>query len=217
MNKTFWEKISSYKIIVVAHESSEGPPQELRNFFLHKKVKKVLYIAHPLIYLKELYKDSSRYTEYVAGEKTKNHIAFHWKLPEPLLYVKDIFYTILWCFQSKDQYDLFFGADPLNALSGIILKKIGKVRKVVYYSIDYTPRRFDNLLFNACYHFIDKICCYGADYNWIGTERTTEARIACYRYEKRKNGKNWKRGSNFTAGFSCVQCDYWKPRPYYAQ
>lgn len=177
MNKIFWEKIKKYKIVIVAHESSEGPPQELRDFLLRRRIKKILYIAHPLIYLKELYKNSSRYVVYEEGKVTKRFTSFHWRLPEPFLYAKDVLYTIFWCLKSDEQVDIFFGADPLNALSGIILRKIGKVKKVVYYSIDYTPKRFDNPIFNSCYHSIDKICCYLSDYNWVGTDRTTAARI----------------------------------------
>lgn len=178
MKKKLWEKARELNIVIVAHESTKnGPPQELREFLIDKRVKNLLFIAHPLIYLKEYYKDSSRYTVYEEGKSISSYVAFHWRLPEPFLYAKDIVYTVLWCFKSKDPFDIFFGADPLNALSGIILRKLGKVRKVVYYTIDYTPRRFDNPLFNSAYHLIDKICCYASDVTWVGTYRTIEARI----------------------------------------
>lgn len=178
MNKQFWEKLKFYKFVIVAHESSTGPPQELRDFLFSKKVKFIQFIAHPLIYLKEHYKDSSRYTLYKNGKVVKTHSAFHWRIPEVFLYVKDVLYTVLWCLQAKEPFDIYFGADPLNAFSGIFLRTLGKVKKVVYYNIDYTPRRFENNLLNSIYHLIDKICCYTADANWIGTHRTTQARVA---------------------------------------
>lgn len=179
MRRIFWEKLRSYKIVVVAHESSKnGPPQELREFLISKRVKNLLFIAHPLIYLKEYYKDSSRYATYREGKQVNSYVAFHWKLPEPFLYAKDVLYTLLWCLQSKDPFDIFFGADPLNAFSGIILRKLGKVKKVVYYSIDYTPKRFDNPILNYAYHLIDRVSCSMANLNWIGTYRTVGARIA---------------------------------------
>lgn len=178
MKKQFWEKLRLYKIVIVAHESSTGPPQELRDFLFSKKVKFIQFIAHPLIYLKEHYKDSSRYTSYKDGKVIKRYTAFHWRIPEALLYIKDVLYTVIWGLQAKEPFDIYFGADPLNAFSGILLRTLGKVKKVVYYNIDYTPQRFENPLLNYIYHLIDKICCYTADANWIGTERTTLARSA---------------------------------------
>lgn len=177
VKSTFWEKFRQYTIVIAAHESIIGPPQELRDSLIKRKIKNVLFIAHPLLYLKEHYKDSSRYTLYKDGEVVKTNFAFHWRLPEIFLYCKDVLYTILWCLQYKGQIDIFFGADPLNALSGIILRKLGKVKRVVYYTIDYTPKRFDNFFINLAYHLIDKISCYFTDVNWLGTKRTVVARV----------------------------------------
>lgn len=174
MKKNYWE---SKKFIVVAHEASTGPPQELRNFLVNKKIKNVFFIAHPLLYFKDGYSRSSKYNYYKNGKLIKSGQALHWKLPEPALYIKDIIYTIIWCANLKEKYDLFFGVNNLNALAGIFLKKLGKVKKVVYYNIDYTPKRFNNKVMNYIYHKIDKYCCYNADINWVGTTRTTEARI----------------------------------------
>lgn len=185
MKRILWEKLKSYKIVIVAHESSIGPPQELREFLLQKQLNNLFYIAHPLIYLKEHYKDSSRYMWYKNGMPGKKHVAIHWKFPEAFLYVKDVLYTVLWCLQSNSSFDIFFGADPLNTFSGIILKKLGKVDRVIYYSIDYTPKRFESHLINHIYHFIDRYCCYRADINWVGTHRTIEARIENGVLEKR--------------------------------
>lgn len=178
MRKLLWEKLRSKRIVVVAHESSIGPPQELKNFLLRKKINNLLYIAHPLIYLKEHYKDSSRYSWYTNGKMIKTYAGFHWEFPEAFLYIKDVLYTVIWCFKERNSFDIFIGADPLNAFSGIILKSLGKVKKVIYYTIDYTPKRFENSIINFIYHLIDKFCCYNADFNWVGTLRTINARIA---------------------------------------
>lgn len=175
MKKHYWK---DKKFIIVAHEASTGPPQELCNFLVQRKTKKVFFIAHPLLYFKEGFKNSSKFNYYKDGSLAKSNKAFHWKLPEPLLYLKDIVYTIIWSISLREKFDIFFGVDNLNAFAGIFLKKIGRVNKVVYYNIDYTPKRFSNKIMNYIYHKIDKYCCYNADINWVGTSKTSEARIA---------------------------------------
>ncbi len=174
MTKNTWKKMV---VAIVVHQSLPvGPSHELRDYLLKRSPKKLLFITHPLLYFKEGYRKSSGYVVFENGKKSKQHIAAHWRLPEPLLYIKDFFYTVLWGLQMKESIDIFFGVDPLNALAGIILKRLRKVKTVVYYNIDYTPARFKNRLLNSVYHFIDRTCCYGVDYNWVGTQRTVQAR-----------------------------------------
>lgn len=162
--------LSSKNIIIVAHESfSLGPAHELKNFLLKYKVSDLIFITHPLLYFKDDFKKSSHYTIYKKGEKQREKTGFHWALPMPLLFLKDVFYTFFWCNMLLSKIDIFFGVDPLNAFVGILLKKIGRVKKVVYYSIDYSPTRFKNPILNYIYHAAEKFCCYYADIIWVGT------------------------------------------------
>lgn len=143
-----------------------GPAQDLRDFLLDKKTRNLLYIAHPLLTEKETYENRSKFSIYKKGKIIKRHEAFHWALPEPLLYIKDFIYTLLWVYSQRYSFDLFTGVDPLNALAGLILRKFGKVKKVIYYSIDYFPRRFTNPLMNRIYYLIDSFCVRYADETW---------------------------------------------------
>ena len=72
--------------------------------------------------------------------------------------------------------DLFVGIDNLNALAGIFLRKLGAVRRVAYYVIDYTPRRFANPLLNRLYHWIDRTCVRHADVIWNLSSRMHKVR-----------------------------------------
>lgn len=167
--------LSSKKIAIVTHESiSRGPAHELKDYLLKHSVSSLLFIVHSLLYSEEDFKKSSRYEFYRKEKKTKITNAFHWILPVPVLFIKDVFYTFFWCGILLDKIDIFFGVDPLNAFVGILLKKIGRVKKVVYYSIDYSPSRFKNPILNYIYHATEKFCCYNADTIWIGTKRTQE-------------------------------------------
>ena len=136
------------KIILSAHESVRwtGPVYDFLKFFFEKGTSSVLLIEHPLLFLKETYVNSSYCENYKNAKLYRKYTAYHWKLPEAFLYIKDLIYTIVWPFYTKDSYDLFIGFNPLNAFAGIVLKKLGKVKKVVYYTIDYFTKRFENKL-----------------------------------------------------------------------
>jgi glycosyltransferase involved in cell wall biosynthesis len=78
------------------------------------------------------------------------------------------------------------GIDNLNAAAGILLRTLGRVDKVTYYVIDYTPRRFANFFLNALYHGVDRFCARKADVVWNLSERMREVR-AGQGVEPRKN------------------------------
>lgn len=165
----------SKSAIIACHEIySIGPARDLVDYLTGNKINRLLYISHPLIFKKgdpfffnkEAYKNTSKILYYKSGKVTKKKYALHWNLPEPLLYIKDFLYTIIWPFLFKGKFDIFIGVDPLNALAGIILKRIGKVKKVIPYSIDYFPKRFENPLMNRIYHTMDYLSVKFSDETW---------------------------------------------------
>lgn len=156
-----------YTFIIVFHEAIPiGPSFDLKNFLLIDPPKKLFFISHPLLYNKLAYKNCSWREYYEEGRLISKKKAFHWILPEGLLYIKDIIYTLIWCIPIKKRTDIFIGLNPLNTLVGLVLRKIGRVKKVVYYSIDYFPQRFSSNLINKLYHFVDKISVKFADETW---------------------------------------------------
>lgn len=100
-------------------------------------------------------------------------------IPGPffLNFLKDYFLTVYWVIKTGIRYNIAFGTNNLNTLSLLALKKLGRVKKVVFINIDYTPSRYDNPILNALYHWFDRVCCYSADVLWNGSPRTNEARI----------------------------------------
>lgn len=163
--------------VIAVHEAfASGIGQDLKKYFLLNKAGRLLFISHPLTYQKEYLKNSSRFEYFSKGKILKSHIAIHWVLPEFLLYIKDFLYTQFWCFRLHRKIDVFWALDPLNAFSGLFLKKIGIVGKVVYYSIDYFPQRFKNRILNAVYHLMDKICVKYSDETWNISPTMVDAR-----------------------------------------
>lgn len=97
--------------------------------------------------------------------------------PYTLNFLKDLILTIYWGFSTGIFYDLGIGANNLNTLSLLVLKKLGRVKKVIYMCVDYTPNRYDNPLLDWLYHWVDRVCCYHADVIWNSSGRMNEARV----------------------------------------
>lgn len=98
--------------------------------------------------------------------------------------------TIWQIIKTFDRYDNFVGFNSLNSLAGIILKKLGYVKKVVFVTVDYVPQRFQNKLLNYIYHKLDYFCVRNADLIWnssSGVEdlimklREKNGYLVCYR------------------------------------
>jgi len=87
----------------------------------------------------------------------KTHISFK---------LRDLFSVLFTGLSQKNSYDFFIGLESVNAFGGIILKRLGKVRTVIYYVSDYSPVRFGNSLFNTFYLWLDRFCATHADYIW---------------------------------------------------
>jgi len=159
--------LKTKKIIIALHESlPNGPGHDLRDYLLNNCAKKILFITHPLLNLKEFYANHSCMRTHYNGTTKENIVKFSLKFPMPILYFKDLFLTLIWIIKKRETYDLYIGLNPLNAFAGIILKKVRLVNKAVYYTIDYVPKRYRNKFLNFIYHKLDKFCVYHADETW---------------------------------------------------
>jgi len=83
----------------------------------------------------------------------------------PLRYLTEILKTVYY-FTFKAKVDVYVGIDPLNALAGILLKKLKRVDTVVFYTADYSLHRFKNTIMNTIYHRIDAYCVKHASEVW---------------------------------------------------
>jgi glycosyltransferase involved in cell wall biosynthesis len=95
--------------------------------------------------------------------------------PTPLRYIAEVVKTVLY-FSRKERVDVYVGIDPLNALAGIALKKLGKVEKAIFYTADYSLNRFSNQMMNMVYHLIDVYCVRNADEVWSVSTKIVKIR-----------------------------------------
>ncbi|MDO8638403.1 MAG: glycosyltransferase [Candidatus Daviesbacteria bacterium] len=165
-----------HRFCIVTYEVFPNPiTQNLKTFLLENYNCDLLYIFHPQLDIKEGYQMSSGFNWFKDNKLIQSKNAYHWKAYWPLLYVKDIFYTLFWCLR-VGKIDIYFAAGNLNPLVGIILKQFGVIKKVVYISMDYYPTRYENRFFNWLYFQLDKFCVRFADETWNVNSNMVSAR-----------------------------------------
>jgi glycosyltransferase involved in cell wall biosynthesis len=91
-------------------------------------------------------------------------------------YMLDAISTLIFLIKKREKFDLYIGADCLNAFIGILLRKMGLTNVVIYYSIDYVPNRFKNSLLNSIYHLLDILVAKKSDFTWNVSPRMGEIR-----------------------------------------
>lgn len=91
--------------------------------------------------------------------------------------LRDFFSVFIAVFTRKEKYDLFVGLEAINAIAGIVLKKFGIVKTVVYYVSDYSPIRFGKTFFNRVYLALDRFCATHADFTWDVSPAMQEGRL----------------------------------------
>jgi glycosyltransferase involved in cell wall biosynthesis len=157
--------LKSILIIVHMYEKSEKgglPQEEVRNFLLDKS-DKTTYLELPFPYAKV---KRAYLTVYIKGKKARELKSPTIYGPEWLQYILHFFITIYLLLRTGASYDLCIAMDNLTALPVIPLRGVGIIKRLLYYSIDYTPKRFDNKILNSIYQFTNKIASQNADLNW---------------------------------------------------
>lgn len=91
--------------------------------------------------------------------------------------LRDVLSVIEAGMKQKKQLDLFIGLESANGMAGIFLRKMGKVKKVIYYVSDYSPRRFAFKPLNTIYLWMDRYCAKHSDYIWDVSPAMQPARI----------------------------------------
>ncbi len=160
--------------VIASHVLTPGIAHDLRDYILNNWKSELLFIHHPIYLDKGL--PNSGY-EHFNNASSKQVGSSYVKLPVPLQYLFEIFLNCYWVIRKTNRIvDVFVGLDNLNALAGILLKKLGRVNKTVYYVIDYDPSKYKNQLANKIYHLIDRFCVKYCDSTWNLSHRMIDAR-----------------------------------------
>lgn len=99
--------------------------------------------------------------------------------PEIIYWIRDLIFTIYWSVKYIRFADLAICLDCWNCLAGLILKRVGIFKKVIYYTIDYSDKRFNHYLLDRLYVSLDRFCVKYADEIWDVSQAITWER---YKY-----------------------------------
>jgi glycosyltransferase involved in cell wall biosynthesis len=164
-------------IIICAHKFVTQPDDDLVLFLNRQKSDNVLHIMHG-------FADAGHRRSYFRwfrkgilwSEKSTRNFTF---LPEPLVYLKEAFFTLVWVLKNRIAWDLFIGMDGLCATWGNFLRFLLKVKKTVFWAIDFVPRdRFDSVWKNSVYNGVNNSACKRVDEMWDLSPKMAQARNA---------------------------------------
>lgn len=155
----FLPKVGDFSLLIQPHPGSDRINPILEVYRKNHKMKETIISA--LLYL-------PLYLLCRIQNNDNTHISFK---------LRDFFSVIFVGFTRRNKFDLFIGLESVNALAGIILRKLGKVKMVVYYVSDYSPKRFGNRMFNVVYNWLDRFCIEHADFTWDVSPHMKEARL----------------------------------------
>jgi glycosyltransferase involved in cell wall biosynthesis len=79
--------------------------------------------------------------------------------------------------KAESPFDFFIGLEAVNALAGVLLRKFGKAKTVIYYVSDYSPKRYKQKWFNNLYLWLDRQAAMHADIIWDVSWAMQPARI----------------------------------------
>ena len=178
------EQIKNGKIVIFSHYATTGACEELRDWLRHIKAGDVVYVAFPFGQNPDRFIRVERYRNGELIEKCRS--LFGMRLPEPLAYAKDFLYALCYAARFGRRAEVLVAGDNLLALAAVTSRCLSRVRRVVYYMIDYTPVRYANRMLNGLYYFVDRLAASCADAVWPLTEQMIRARFDAGRLDERR-------------------------------
>lgn len=179
--------LSGKSFVIVTHRFVISPGDEMLPY-LRERNANVLYIMHSFA------DKTDRISSYVTSEpnlpESGGHSIDFKRLPEPLVLVKNSLFNLFWVLRSKRKWDVYIGLDGLSSFSGLILRTLGRVREVVYWSTDFVPdKRFASGIMNAIYREVNKFCLKKCDFAWNLSPRMAEGRAKLLGWSSREFSK----------------------------
>ncbi len=159
---------------IVANGFAEGPAEALRDYLVARDGD-VVTVFHPLT---PEHGTAHVVEHYSDGDLVESH-RVDLRVRAPASYALDSFVPL-----RLPPVDVWFGFNPLAAARGLALRRLGRVRRVVLWSVDFVPDRFGpGTLQTRLYDRLDGLCCRRADARVELTEAARAARERRHRLE----------------------------------
>ena len=146
--------MSNKTFLIVASGYASGPAQALVDFLRMSDIDLIEFLQHPLVA-----EGPGEHIQTVIEKNGVQKVKVRRRPNKPpITYVFD-FITPLYLRRS----DVWVSFNALATFQGLILRKLGRTKFVIHWSVDFVPRRFSKLLINWLYETLDKRCCEVAD------------------------------------------------------
>jgi len=173
-NKQNRPKFGLSSVAIVTHTFATGQAQEFRDYLIEHG-HATAFIGLPLYPHNPSRRAEARF--FNGGNILKEFLSLPSFGPLLLRLVFDLVFTLFAFIRFRRRFDIFYGANAFNALIGVVLKRTGLVRKVVFNTVDYSPRRYNNSALNALYHWADRMACYKSDQVWNLSPNMQDGRV----------------------------------------
>lgn len=165
------------RFLLVTHEVGTVPVHQVRGI-LERRSCGGMFIHHPLQYRRMASDVPSRAVGW-GDVVVRAPLGVPLKVgSEAASYVKDFALTVLWVSRSRVTFDTMIAAGNLNALAGLALRRMGRVRHVIYYAIDFSDRRFNGAVLESTYRQVDEMVLRAADTTWHVSDAMRAARAS---------------------------------------
>ncbi len=187
--------LSSLKVLLVSYTHKvggkttymAGPPQDCAHY-LRERAAKLTFIEQPSPISSDVTLTATVWTRGAAPS------VIRWAWPSPPITegrnleerapvtflafkIRELLGTLYLLTRTRDRYDLYIGVEAPNAVTGVCLRWLGWVRRVVYDVIDYSPRRFASPTLNQFFHWLDGWCVRHVDVCWSQTSGVACGRL----------------------------------------
>jgi glycosyltransferase involved in cell wall biosynthesis len=171
--------------LIITHELFYGASQALRDYLITNKIKELFIISNPI----RSENRTSYFQSYRSGKKYASQQFRRRRAGSVVSYIIDTILSLYWGIFFIRKCDIAVCVDPLSCVSGIILRLFKKADTVIFYSIDYIPKRFSHSFLNYIYHQIEAFAICQSDECWDVSERIETGRkefsnMPSYNYKK---------------------------------
>jgi len=165
-------RIEDANVAIITHYLVKGAGQELEEFLKERRPPVLVAISHPL----RSGTSRSECRFYVSGELHRRWTFPGVRLPAVVEYASHVVLTLWWLLRTGKRFHLVVAVDGLNTVAGALVRWLGRTDKLVFYTIDYVLRRFEQPWLNAIYHAIDRFAVRRADQVWNLSPRMVQGR-----------------------------------------
>ena len=144
------KKLSDMRVVVASRFRTSVPVMNLADF-LRSRVAELTLIRHPFPFNKA---EGSSVVRWKRGDEQETCRASYRAGMGDGWFQCISFVRTIWWMLGRPRMDLYIGLGALEALAGVVLRILGKTRLVVFYSIDFVPRRFQNNVVNSFFNRI---------------------------------------------------------------